>query len=71
MTDSVQTQEMPEDPFAGELTLADRCDRCSAAAAIRVAMNAGGTLLFCGHHGRAHQAELIKVGVIFGELWTE
>lgn len=70
MTDSVQTIDGPEDPFP-QLTLADRCDRCSAAAAIRVAMNAGGTLLFCGHHGRAHQAELIKVGVIFGELWTE
>ncbi len=51
------------------LTKADRCDRCSASAQIKVKLNDGGELLFCGHHGRMHQPALIKVGVIEGDLW--
>jgi len=40
------------------LTAADRCDRCGARAYIRVLLPAGGELLFCAHHGRAHQDAL-------------
>ena len=40
------------------LTSADRCDRCSAQAYIRVTLAAGGELLFCAHHGRRHEAQL-------------
>jgi hypothetical protein len=40
------------------LTAADRCDRCGARAYIRVTLATGGTLLFCAHHGRAHEARL-------------
>jgi hypothetical protein len=37
-----------------ELTAADRCDRCGAAAKVRAVLPSGGELLFCGHHARAH-----------------
>jgi hypothetical protein len=36
------------------LTAVDRCDRCGARAYVRVMLAAGGELLFCAHHGRAH-----------------
>ncbi len=51
------------------LTKADRCDRCSAAAVISVLLHSGGVLLFCGHHGRMHQPDLIQQGTIHGDLW--
>ena len=35
------------------LTATDRCDRCGAAAQIRVELTAG-ELLFCAHHARRH-----------------
>ena len=41
------------------LTAADRCDRCGARAYLRVTLPGGGELLFCGHHGRAHEDALI------------
>ena len=41
-----------------ELTAADRCDRCGAAAQVRAVLQSGGELLFCGHHARAHQTRL-------------
>jgi hypothetical protein len=40
------------------LTVADRCDRCGARAYVRVILPAGGELLFCAHHGRAHHGAL-------------
>ncbi len=40
------------------LTAIDRCDRCGARAYVRVVLPAGGELLFCAHHGRAHQDAL-------------
>jgi hypothetical protein len=40
------------------LTAADRCDRCGAQAYVRVVLGSGGELLFCAHHGRAHDARL-------------
>jgi hypothetical protein len=33
-----------------ELTAGDRCDRCSARAAVVTVMQNGGTLLWCAHH---------------------
>jgi hypothetical protein len=43
------------------LTAADRCDRCGAQAYIRVELGSGGELLFCAHHGRAHEDKLRDV----------
>ena len=40
------------------LTAADRCDRCGARAYVRVTLPGGGELLFCAHHGRAHETAL-------------
>jgi hypothetical protein len=40
------------------LTVADRCDRCGARAYFRVTLPGGGELLFCAHHGRAHEGAL-------------
>ena len=40
------------------LTVADRCDRCGARAYYRVTLPGGGELLFCAHHGRAHEGAL-------------
>jgi len=40
------------------LTVADRCDRCGARAYIRVTLPGGGELMFCAHHGRAHEGAL-------------
>ena len=47
--------------LAPTLTAADRCDRCSAQAYVRATLHAGGELLFCAHHGRAHEARLREV----------
>ncbi|KWW99790.1 hypothetical protein C3Y87_07295 [Carbonactinospora thermoautotrophica] len=46
---------------AGQLTAADRCDRCGAQAYIRVVLANGGELLFCAHHGRKYEAGLKRV----------
>jgi hypothetical protein len=43
------------------LTASDRCDRCGAQAYIRVVLASGGELLFCAHHGRAHEAKLREI----------
>jgi hypothetical protein len=43
------------------LTAADRCDRCGAQAYVKVVLNSGGELLFCGHHGREHEARLLEI----------
>lgn len=47
------------------LTAADRCDRCGAQAYIRATMTSGGELLFCAHHGRAHENKLREVSSSF------
>jgi hypothetical protein len=44
------------------LTATDRCDRCGARAYIRVVLPVG-ELLFCAHHGRAHD-EAIKAQAV-------
>lgn len=41
-----------------DLTAADRCDRCGAAAQVRAILPTGGELLFCGHHAREHKTKL-------------
>ncbi len=41
-----------------DLTAADRCDRCGAAAQVRAVLPSGGELLFCGHHARKHKERL-------------
>ena len=43
------------------LAATDRCDRCGAQAYIRVTLPSGGELLFCAHHGRAHETKLREV----------
>ena len=43
------------------LTRRDRCDRCGAAAQVRVTLRAG-ELHFCGHHARQHAARLVEIG---------
>lgn len=47
------------------LTAADRCDRCGAQAYIRVTLATGGELLFCAHHGRAHEARLRELATSY------
>lgn len=41
-----------------ELTAADRCDRCGAAARVRAVLPSGGELMFCNHHAREHASKL-------------
>lgn len=47
------------------LTATDRCDRCGAQAYIRVTLATGGELLFCAHHGKAHETRLREMAVEF------
>jgi hypothetical protein len=46
---------------ATPLTALDRCDRCGAQAYVRVTLEAGGELFFCGHHARKHADALQPV----------
>jgi hypothetical protein len=43
---------------APALSATDRCDRCAAQAYVRVVLNGGSDLLFCGHHWSQHEAVL-------------
>jgi hypothetical protein len=47
-----------------ELTRADRCDRCGAAARVRAKLPSGGELLFCQHHANEHEAKLIELAAV-------
>jgi hypothetical protein len=47
-----------------ELTSADRCDRCGAAARVRATLPSGAELLFCQHHANEHQAKLIEMEAV-------
>lgn len=49
-------------PPVGELTPADRCDRCGARAAVRAVLP-DGELLFCAHHGRRFAPRLREVAI--------
>lgn len=48
-------------PGSAALSAADRCDRCTAQAYVRVTLSSGGELLFCAHHGREHAERLREV----------
>ena len=48
-----------------QLTADDRCDRCGAQTYIRVTLAAGGELLFCAHHGHAHEDKLREMSLEF------
>jgi hypothetical protein len=39
---------------ATPMTALDRCDQCGSQAYVRVTLEAGGELFFCGHHARKH-----------------
>ena len=41
----------------------ERCDRCSAAAKLRVMIAGGGELVFCGHHANKYAERLVKIAV--------
>jgi hypothetical protein len=47
-----------------ELTRRDRCDRCGAQAFVRATIPAadGMELLFCGHHFRKNELQLLAAG---------
>ena len=47
-----------------ELTRADRCDRCSAAARVRAKLPSGAELLFCQHHANEHEAKLVELSAV-------
>jgi hypothetical protein len=49
-----------------ELTRADRCDRCGAAAKVRAVLPSGGELLFCSHHAKAHGDKLREIQAEIG-----
>lgn len=49
---------------APTLTASDRCDRCGAAAQVRVVLASGGELLFCGHHANAHSTRLEQMAAV-------
>lgn len=53
--------------LAPTLNAADRCDRCGAQAYVRATLHAGGELLFCAHHGRAHTPALAGLADIHDE----
>ena len=45
-----------------DLTLMDTCDRCGAAACVRVAVTDAQHLDFCGHHYAGHEMTLLAAG---------
>jgi hypothetical protein len=53
-----------------ELTAADRCDRCGAAAVVRAVLPKGGELLFCGHHAREHSDRLEELSAVLHDSRT-
>lgn len=47
-----------------ELTRADRCDRCGAAARVRAKLPSGAELMFCQHHANEHQTRLLELDAV-------
>ena len=66
------TIEKLQEAFTEEpLTARDRCDRCSAAAKVRVFMKDSTLeLLFCGHHMKQNQSKLKEVSY-FNPNWED
>lgn len=54
-------------PSPATLTATDRCDRCGAAAMVRVMLPTGGELLFCGHHANQHAARLTELDAVLDD----
>jgi len=48
-------------PASEPLTALDRCDRCIAAAQVRVILPNGHDLILCGHHYRRNEAVLAQL----------
>ncbi|WP_018352877.1 DUF7455 domain-containing protein [Longispora albida] len=55
----------PPTESAAPPAASERCDRCSAAAKLRVVLAGGGDLLFCGHHANKYAEDLVKIAVDF------
>jgi len=56
-------------PAGAQEAIAGPCDRCPAAAAVRVRLPSGSLLMLCGHHARRHAPALLVQGaVVTGEL---
>ena len=45
------------------LQVSDRCDRCGAQAYVRVHLDGGSQLMFCGHHFREHEDRLRTIAL--------
>ena len=56
---------MTTSTLVAPLTRLDRCDRCSAAALVKITLPKGGELQFCGHHARKHADRLVEIGAGF------
>jgi hypothetical protein len=41
----------------------DRCDRCNAAAKLRITIAGDGELVFCGHHANRYAEDLAKITI--------
>jgi len=55
-------------PSAHE-AIAGACDRCPAAAVVRVQLPSASLLMLCGHHARRHAPALLDQGaVVTGDL---
>ncbi len=52
----------PAGTVAGPAT-DERCDRCNAAAKLRVVLAGGSELVFCGHHANKYAEDLVKIAV--------
>jgi hypothetical protein len=44
----------------------ERCDRCTAAAKLRITIAGGGELVFCGHHANRYAEDLVKIAIQVG-----
>ena len=56
---------MTTSTLVAPMTRLDRCDRCSAAALVKITLPKGGELQFCGHHARKHADRLVEIGAGF------
>ena len=54
-----------------KLTAHDRCDRCGAQAYVRLTLESGSGLLFCGHHARAGRDRLVELARAGAKLHDE
>jgi hypothetical protein len=69
MREQASREEETEEPMnatltSPELTRADRCDRCGAAARVRAKLPSGAELLFCQHHANEHEAKLVEMAAV-------